>query len=415
MNKFFSKRSTEKTGGEMAITIIRQARLFLNPIIGKVIKWSLFPSTVIERCKIFITCFGLALFLTGSSLQAQILKDTTSINLIKKGIDYVYNFKFNDAHEIWREINKLYPGNPVGYLFKGMITYWENYPLLPSSVACVTFEADLHTCIELCEKNKTPALEAENLLANLCARGFLLLFYTDNDLSIEVFPLATSTYQYIRRSFNFTSDYSDFLFFTGLYYYYREVYPEAYPIYKPLAVLFPKGDRVKGLKQLLTVANNSIVLKAESFSFLSGIFLSFENNFQQATHYSKSLHDLYPDNLEYLGAYIKNLLLIKQYDEAEKEMRWVNTNLSNSYFQAQISIFKGILQEKKYHDIKKAQQFYIEGAREMSLFGSYGNEYAAYAYFGLSHISDISGDKYYKKMYRKLASKLAVFPTVDFD
>jgi hypothetical protein len=157
------------------------------------------------------------------------------------------------------------------------------------------------------------------------------------------------------------------------------------------------------------------VLKAESFSFLSGIFLSFENNFQQATLYSKSLHDLYPDNLEYLGAYIKNLLLIKKYDEAEKEMIWVNTNLSNSYFQAQISIFKGILQEKKYHDIKQAQQFYIEGAKEMSLFGSYGNEYAAYAYFGLSRISDISGDKYYKKMYRKLASKLAVFQTVDFD
>jgi hypothetical protein len=353
--------------------------------------------------------------LSTTAIHAQILKDTTTINLIKEGIDYVYNFQFHKAEEVFNDLSKSYPGHPVMYLLRGMVTYWENYPLLPSSAARITFEEDLRTCIELCEKNKTPDLEAENLLANLCARGFLLLFYTDNDLSVEVVPLATSTYQYIRRSFNFTYYYSDFNFFTGLYNYYREVYPEAYPIYKPLAMLFPKGDRIKGLKELQAVANNSIVLKAEAFSFLSGIFLSYENNFQQATYYSKSLHELNPYNLEYMGAYIKNLLLIKQYDEAEKDIISHNTNLGNSYFQAQISIFKGILQEKKYHNIKQAQLFYIKGIKEISLFGSYGNEYAAYAYFGLSRISDINGDKYYKKMYRKLALKLAVFKNIDFD
>ena len=237
----------------------------------------------------------------------------------------------------------------------------------------------------------------EILLVNLCARGLLLLYYTDNYLSFDVFPLATSTYQYIRRSFDFTTHYSDFYFFTGVYNYYREAYPEAYPVYKPLAFLFPKGSKVKGLEELQIVSKNSIILKAEAFSFLSAIFLTFENNYQQATYYSKSLHMLYPDNPEYLGSYIKNLLLIKQYDEAEMEMLSSNTSQSNSFFRAQMSIFNGILQEKKYHDIKKAQQFYSRGIEDITIFGSYGNEYAAYAYFGLSRISEINGDKYYKK------------------
>ncbi len=369
----------------------------------------------LKRNKISKILFGLILCLSTSSLHGQFLKDSTSINLIKEGIDNVYNFRFDKADKVSEELRKLYPGHPVVYLFRGMVTYWENYPLITTSATRSAFEEDMRKCIELCDKNKSASAEVEILLINLCARGLLLLYYTDNYLSLDVFPLATSTYQYIRHSFDFTTYYSDFYFFTGVYNYYREAYPEAYPVYKPLAFLFPKGSKVKGLEELQIVSKNSIILKAEAFSFLSAIFLTFENNFQQATYYSKSLHMLYPDNPEYLGAYIKNLLLIKRYDEAEMEMLSSNTSQSNSFFRAQMSIFNGILQEKKYHDIKKAQQFYSKGVNDISLFGNYGNEYAAYAYFGLSRISEIYGDKDYKKMYRKLALQLADFKKVDFN
>lgn len=353
--------------------------------------------------------------LSTAVINAQFLKDTASINLIKRGIDYVYNCQFSKADDVFNAVSNLYPGHPVMYLLKGMIIYWKNYPLVSSSQARAEFEKDLRTCMELSENNKDHSFEADNLLTNLCARGFLLLFYTDNDLSSEVFPLATSTYQYIKRSFNFTSEYSDFYFFTGLYIYYREVYPEFYPIYKPLAMFFPKGDRVLGLQELQIVANSSIVLKAEAFSFLSVLYLSFENNFKQATNYSKSLHELYPDNLDYTAAYFKNLLLIKNYNEAEKLMSATGTNQNNTFFQAQVQIFNGILQEKKYNDNRKAMQYYTEGLRNISGFGAYGNEYAAYAYFGLSRISDANGDQENKKIYEKQALKLAAFKNIDFN
>ena len=369
----------------------------------------------LKRYKISKILLVLVLCLSTSSLNSQFLKDSTSLNLIKEGIDNVYNFQFDKADKVSEELGKLYPGQPVVYLFKGMVTYWENYPLITTSSARASFEEYMRKCIKLSDKNKNSSAEVEILLVNLCARGLLLLYYTDNYLSLDVFPLATSTYKYIRRSFDFTAYYSDFYFFTGVYNYYREAYPEAYPIYKPLALLFPKGSKVKGLEELQIVSKNSIILKAEAFSFLSAIFLTFENNFQQATYFSKSLHTLYPDNPEYLGAYIKNLLLIKRYDEAEMEMLSSNTSQSNSFFRAQMSIFNGILQEKKYHDIKKAQQFYSKGIDDITIFGSYGNEYAAYAYFGLSRISEINGNKDYKKMYRKLALQLADFKKVDFD
>jgi len=363
----------------------------------------------------FATCFTLSLGVSIAAINGQILQDTASLNLVKKGIDSIYNTNFAYAHEALRKINQLYPEHPIVILFKGTITYWENYPLLSNSFAASSFEKDMRHCIALCEKNKNPSYVAEYLLVNLCARGLLLTFYTDNDQNNDVFPLAISTYPFIKRSFDFTSVYSDFFFFTGLYNYYREAYPKVHPVFKPLVFFFRKGNRVKGLEELQIAAQKSILLKAESFSDLSYIHISYENNYPKASYFSKHLHDLYPDNPGYLAEYVKNLLLVKKYDEADSLVKSTGTNQVKSYFQAQMTIFKGIIEEKKNHDYKLAQHYYNVGARDMTSFGEYGNEYIAYAYFGLSRIFGINGDKENQKAYRKRAMKLSDLKKINFD
>jgi len=365
--------------------------------------------------KIFIKCIGLCLCLSAAPINAQILQDTTSLNLVKKNIDYIYNLQFNNAREVHSKINRLYPRHPVVFLLNGMMTYWENYPMLSTTSARDSFEEDMRRCISLCQSNKNSAYEAEYLLVDLCARGLLLMFYADNDLIIEVIPLTTGTYQYLRRSFDFTSVCTDLNYFTGLYNYYREAYPKAYPVYKPLALLFPGGDMEIGLKELQTATVNSVVLRAESYFLLTWIYLNFENNYSEASVYSKSLHELYPDNVLYLASYIKNLLLIRQYDEAEKLIIASTDETGNRYFKAQLTIFKGILREKKYHDNKLAQEYYKKGLSSISNFGGYGDEYSAYAYYGLSRISKAIGDKHSGKIYQKKAMELADFKKINFD
>jgi hypothetical protein len=357
----------------------------------------------------------LFLFLCPVVLNAQILRDSSSINLVKKGIDYIYNFKFAEAENICAKLGQSFPDHPVTFLLKGMMIYWQDFPLLINSPKRAAFEENMHKCIDLSSGKHNPDDDAEYLLSNLSARGMLLLFYSDMDLSLDVISLTPSTYQLIRRAFDYTNSYIDFHFFTGLYNYYREAYPEAYPVYKALAFLFPKGDRQKGLDELQKVARNSILFKAESYTFLCGIYLSFEYNFDRAYAYSKSLYELYPSNLEFAGMYIKNLLLVKHYDEAEELMQKYTGNTNNSYFIAQMTIFNGILQEKKYHNYSEAEHLYLEGLQKIALFGHFGNEFAAYGYFGLSRISDLKGDKHYKQTYHKKAYDLADFKKVDFD
>ena len=365
---------------------------------------------------VLIRVLGLLLFiLPGAVIQSQVLKDTSTFNMMCRGVDYIYNLQFSQAREIYHKIKSVYPEHPMTYVFNGLITYWENYPLIPSSSSRESFENDMLHAIELCNKKSHPSEEAEYLLANIGARGMLLLFYADNDLSMDVISLASGTYQYVKQCFNYTQVYTDFYFITGLYNYYREAYPEAHPVYKSLAFLFPKGDRSRGLKELQIAAKGSIILKAQAYSFLSGIYISFENNFQQAYYYSKALHELYPRNPQYLAVYIKNLLLVKRYDEAESLIKSNYLKTSDSYCRAQLSIFNGILYEKKYRDLNEAQVYYAKGIRDIAPFGDFGNEFAAYAYFGLSRISEAKNDKHHKKVYRKEAMDKASFKKVNFD
>jgi len=370
---------------------------------------------MLVRFKLIITGIVFSLFLIPNTANAQILQDSTFLIQLKKDIDCIYNQKYDKAQELNIKIAKSYSGHPVQYLLRGLITYWKNYPMLYSSSDRITLEDDLRQCIRLSEKHVNNAYKAEYLLSNLCARGLLIKLYVDNNQIFKVIPLATSTYKYLRQSFSLTGDCSDLYYYTGVYNFYRESYPDAYPVYKPLALLFPPGDMKSGLKQLNNSASNAVVLRGESYFLLTMIYLNFENKFQQALQYSRPLHEMYPDNIQYSAQYIKNLLLLKQYDEAEKLIIASLKETENKYYQAQLTIFKGILQEKKYHDSSLAQQYYLSGINRITPYGEYGKEFAAYACFGLSRISYAKSDNNAGKKYREKARKLGNYKNLTFD
>jgi hypothetical protein len=371
--------------------------------------------TMSRDFKIILKWSVILFLLISVPLNAQLLQDTTVLTLVKKDIDHIYNLQFKEAREEYSEIVKAYPMHPIVYLLRGLMSYWENYPMLHTNAVHISFEEDMHECISLSEKNENPEHEAEYLLANLCARGMLLLYYDDNDLIMEVTPLTISTYKYLRKAFDFTSKSTDLFYFTGVYNYYREAYPKIYPVYKSLAFLFPHGNTDLGLNQLKSASINSVVLKAEASYLLTWIYLGFENNLQQSIFHSKTLSEKYPENILYLETHIRNLLLMKNYTEAEKLISTFSGKEMNKYYQAQLIILKGILQEKKYRDINLAQQYYNKGISDISPYGRYQNEYAAYAYFGLSRINEDTDEKQTHKTYRKEAMKLAEFKKINFD
>jgi hypothetical protein len=365
-----------------------------------------------KAIKVFL--FSSLLILLPVISSSQILKNEVTLDLVKDCADCIYDLKFTEANDLLDRLSKYYPDHPALDLIKGMIIYWQNFPLTSLSPERKSFEEQLKKSMEKCN-NIQNTDEAEILLTNLCSRGLLLLFYSDNRLSWEVMPLAAGTYKYVRRAFSFRGAYPDYYYFTGLYNYYREAYPEAHPIYKSFVFIFPRGDKASGLKDLKAASENSIFLKAESLSFLSYIYLNFEKDENAAAFYTKKLHDRYPANRQFLLNYIKSLLLEKKYDEAETNIKTGYSGNINMYFRAGLEILEGILNEKKYRNADLAEKLYMKGLNDMKPYSDYGNDFEAYAYFGLSRISAARGDVRQQKNYRDMANGLTDYRDVNFD
>ena len=102
------------------------------------------------------------------------------------------------------------------------------------------------------------------------------------------------------------------------------------------------------------------MLKAESYSILSWIYNYYENDYLNAVKYSRTIHEIYPNNLMFRGEYIKNLLFLRNFNEAEK-LIIASENIQHKYFRGQLAVFKGFLQEMKYQNYTLAGEFYEEG------------------------------------------------------
>jgi hypothetical protein len=361
---------------------------------------------------IIISCL---IILIPGECYSQVLKDKASMDLIKRGITATYSLKFETADSVNKIISEEYIGHPVNNLLKALTIYWKNFPLLPSSSVRTEYEAELRKCIEICENKTDPGNEAEFILANLSARGLLLVFYSDNDLSKDVIPLASSTYKHLRQSFYHTAECTDLYYFTGLYNYYRDAYPKIYPVYRAVAFLFPPGDSQVGLTMLEKSAAGAFVLGQESSFMLYWIQMHYEHNYNKSFEYISDLRYRHPENDLYQMMYLKNLLLLKRYNEAEELVKNHDSSVKTPFFSACSLIFMGLIKEKKYFEADDARRYYEEGIEALKPFGAYGAEFMAHGYYGLSRIGEEQGNKEKKREYRRKANELADFKSINFD
>ena len=68
------------------------------------------------KLKIATLGIWLTLIFTTNPATAQLLRDTTTLELVKKDIDCIYNQQFNDAREIYTRMVSIYPEHPMDLL-----------------------------------------------------------------------------------------------------------------------------------------------------------------------------------------------------------------------------------------------------------------------------------------------------------
>jgi tetratricopeptide (TPR) repeat protein len=82
----------------------------------------------------------------------------------------------------------------------------------------------------------------------------------------------------------------------GIYNFFADYIPDRYPVIRPLILIFPKGDKTKGLMQIKETAMNSRYAKAEANYILAYLYINYEKNFKESEYYARKLFEEFPEN-----------------------------------------------------------------------------------------------------------------------
>ncbi|HUN65596.1 MAG TPA: tetratricopeptide repeat protein [Bacteroidota bacterium] len=240
-----------------------------------------------------------------SSLSAQWLGDAESELHTRKGIDFIYNLKFDSARAELRFLIKHQPDHPAGYFFLAMIDWWRIVTDFGNTAYDEKLLRELDRVIDLCDQRLD---KNENDLPALFFKGGALGFegrlHGNREDWVKAANCGREALPIVRKAYHLDTANYDILLGMGIYNYYAAVVPDHYPFVKPLMVFFPEGDRARGMRQLRLAADSARYAGVEAQYFLMQICLNFENNYPEALRLAISLTSRYPDNplfQRYLG------------------------------------------------------------------------------------------------------------------
>lgn len=355
---------------------------------------------------------GLAAYsLLNATAQVRLLPSHPLLSEIEPMVRLIYNYQFDTAQSLISSIEQKIPDHPVVPLLRALWQYHYHFPLLTGTAEADQFIAlcseAIHRCQVYLDRNPD---DLEGVSFDMLARAMINLVYVDNGESLKVALGASALYRQVAKGFHLMDQFNEFYFTTGLYNYYREAYPEAHPVYKPIASLFPKGSKKTGLEQLKDAASHCIFLRAESLFYLSLIYLNYEDQPQLAELLASRLHALYPENDYYLGFYVELLYINGKFDETEPLIaRLSHAGRKNSFHRMKYLIFRGIYEDRVLQRPESAKKYLEAGMRLTGHFNRYDESLRTMAYFALSRVYRQTGEPSKAQKYYRLGKQYALY------
>lgn len=190
--------------------------------------------------------------------------------------------------------------------------------------------------------SRKKVLSSDDVFYLISAKSLLLKIEFDKKHYLK----AAKGFKQLIKHFKYALKHQDNLklkLIAGMYYYYVEAAKVDYPMTKPVLLLFPSGNKFKGLKLLYECqkSNNSYI-KISAELFLANIYRNNEHNYTKSKFFYNLLLKKHPKNLHWQKYYIDFLREYKKTNEAKKQKDILLKILnSNKYFtKHQIAFFK---------------------------------------------------------------------------
>ncbi|MFD2934684.1 tetratricopeptide repeat protein [Spirosoma flavum] len=374
--------------------------------------------------KWFFAVVGLLLLLSSHTLAQypMINSNPTARALVTAGLDQVYDSQFTAAEATFTQLAKLAPNHPSLDLLRGVGLYYQWFPARTDINLLQRCRKQLELAARKADdwqkaQKKTDGEDRSTTTPSATARPeAMFLYFTAEAMLAKIghyehepfvaIRHAKNAYPFIQKGKAFQQQYPDFYLSTGLYNFYREVYPEIHPFYKTVAWVMTSGDKKLGMNQLQIATQKALLVRTEAILYLTHLLTDYENKPGTALPYLSQLTVRYPDNPFWRYKYAEALLSAHQTDSVPALIALLMAAKEPVYQQM------GTLLKARYAleigQYANAKSFAGEVARS-----SVKDETVrAYAYQVLARVARQEGQEKIVRQYYKLMLEFAEYPVL---
>jgi hypothetical protein len=335
-------------------------------------------------------------------------------SLLTTGLDQVYDLKFTEAENTFAQLDKLVPRHPAVDLLRGVSLFYQWFPARTSL-------ALQRTCTQQLEK---AARKAEDWQQSLKKSGedkvalpeAMFVYFTAEAMLAKIshyehetmatVRYAKNAYPFVQKGKAYQQHYPDFYLSTGLYNFYRDVYPEIHPFYKTVAWVMTAGNKNLGMSQLQIATKQALFVRTEAILYLTHLLTDYENRPTEALPHLAQLTVRYPNNPYWRYKYAEALLNAHKMDSVPPLIQQTMAGEAPVYKQMGTLLKARYALETGQRPAARtyAQEVVKSAVREETV--------RAYAYQVLAKVARLDGQQKLARQYDKLLLEFAEFPVL---
>lgn len=332
---------------------------------------------------------------------------------ITEAINSLYNFDFATAERGFAVMGHTYPEHPLPSFLMGLSQWWKIATDTQNQEYDKLFLKYMGDAIQkaqaLYDADPTNK-EAAFFLA--AAYGFEGRLYSERKSWTKAAFAGRNALKYLELSRGEEELNAELLLGDALFNYFSVWIPEHYPLLKPVLMLFPKGDKALGLRQLEEVSDNAFYARVEAQYFLFRLYASEERKPYEALRITAYLHQKFPNNPYFHRFYARQLYAVGRLAEAKDASMEILRRIEakETGYEANSGRYAAFFLAQYYDrfgQLAEAKRYYLKAV-------GYGeeseSEESGYHLYSLLHLGEISlkeGDKKKAKSYFNQVKKLA--------
>ena len=231
------------------------------------------------------------------SAYTSILEDPRVVELGKKGLDHLYNMEREQATEAFGQIEELYPRHPIAPFLKGLNIWWDIMIDLPDDKHDEAFYREMGSVIKRSNRMlKRNRKDFDAMFFKGAALGFRGRLRSNRGVWFKAAMDGKNAMDYVLAVAEKEEQNADYGFGRAIYDYFSVVIPEEYPAVRPFTIFIPKGNKERGIENLIRTMEEGYFIKTEAAYFLLQIYYTYEKDFKKSLEYIQWLRAEHPQN-----------------------------------------------------------------------------------------------------------------------